>query len=64
MDRKNKLLGKWSPHWEGPFQIIQVFTNNTYEIQELAEDQRVLKINGKYLKRYKPMLQELKITTE
>ena len=32
MDRKNKLLGKWSPHWEGPFRVIHTFTNNAYEI--------------------------------
>ena len=64
MDRKNKLLGKWSPHWEGRFQIIQTFTNNAYEIEELAEDRRVLKIKGKYLKKDKPFLQDLKITAE
>ncbi|XP_050894658.1 uncharacterized protein LOC127101322 [Lathyrus oleraceus] len=32
MDRKNKTLGKWSPHWEGPFQILKAFSNNAYEI--------------------------------
>ena len=58
MDRKNKLLGKWSPHWEGPFRVIQTFTNNAYEIEELAEDRRVLKINGKHLKKYKPKLRQ------
>src|ERR1051325_4780368 len=25
MDRNNRVLGKWSPNWEGPFKIIQVF---------------------------------------
>ena len=64
MDRKKKLLGKWSPHWEEPFRIIQTFSNNAYKIEELAEDIRILKINGKYLKMYKPMLNELKIITE
>ena len=61
MDRKDKVLGKWSPHWEGPFRITQVFSNNAYEIEELSEDRRILKINGKYLKKYKPSLQEVKI---
>src|ERR1043165_4693902 len=23
MDKKNKTLGKWSPHWEGPFRILK-----------------------------------------
>lgn len=42
MDRKDRALGKWSPKWEGPFQIIQVFSNGTYEIEELNEERRVL----------------------
>ena len=58
MDRKTKLLGKWSPHQEGPFRIIQTISNKAYKIEELAEDQRILKINGKYLKTFKPMLQD------
>lgn len=56
MDRKDRMLGKWSPNWEVPFQIIQVFSKNAYEIEELAEDKRLLGINGKYLKKYKPIL--------
>ncbi|XP_058753061.1 uncharacterized protein LOC131626241 [Vicia villosa] len=36
MDRNDKVLGKWSPNWEGPFKVIQVFTNNAYELEELA----------------------------
>jgi hypothetical protein len=63
MDRKNKALGKWSPHWEGPFRILKAFSNNAYEIEELAEDRRILKVNGKYLKRYKPFMHEVRIIT-
>lgn len=33
MDQKDNTLGKWSPNWEGPFRIIQVFLNNAYEIK-------------------------------
>ena len=62
MDKKNKTLGKWSHHWEGPFRIIKIFSNNAYEIEELADDKRILKVNGKYLK-YKPRLQEIRIIT-
>lgn len=36
MDWKDRTLGIWSSNWEGPFQIIEVFSNNAYEIEELA----------------------------
>ncbi|XP_039683800.1 uncharacterized protein [Medicago truncatula] len=64
MDKKDRVLGKWSPSWEGPWQILRVFSNNAYEIEELNEDRRILRINGKYLKKYKPTLQEIKIIQE
>jgi len=64
IDRKNQVLGKWSPSWEGPWQILRVFLNNAYEIKELTDDQRILRINGIYLKTYKPMIQEIKIVQE
>lgn len=50
-DRRDKTLGKWSPNQEGPFQIIEAFQNNGYEIEELAIDKQILKVNGKYMKR-------------
>jgi hypothetical protein len=61
---KNRVLGKWSPSLEGPWEIRRVFSNNAYEIEELNDDQRVMRINGKYLKKYKLMLQEIKIIQE
>ncbi|XP_039682973.1 uncharacterized protein [Medicago truncatula] len=64
MDKKDRALGKWSPGWEGPWQILRVFSNNAYEIEELNDDRRILRINGKYLKKYKPTLQEIKIIKE
>lgn len=57
------MMGKWSPNWEGPFQVTHVFDNNAYKIQEIGKDQRLLSIHGKYLKKYKPMLQEIQIET-
>ncbi|XP_050909824.1 uncharacterized protein LOC127123668 [Lathyrus oleraceus] len=51
MDRKDRALGKWSPKWEGPFQILQIFSNGAYEIEELSEDKRILRVNGKYFKK-------------
>ena len=64
MDRKDRSLGKWSPKWEGPFQNFQVLSNGAYEIEEFSEDKRILRVNGKYLKKYKPTLQEIKIINE
>jgi len=40
------------------------FSNNAYEIEEVNDDKRILRINGKYLKRYRPLLQEIKIIQE
>jgi hypothetical protein len=64
MDKKDRLLGKWSPNWEGPFKIVQVYSNGAYEIEELTPEKRTLGINGKYLKKYKPVLLEVKISAE
>jgi len=43
---------------------LRVFSNNAYKIEELNDDQRILRINGKYLKKYRPMLQEIKTAQE
>jgi ABC-type oligopeptide transport system substrate-binding subunit len=64
MDRRDRSIGKWSPNWEGPFKISQVLSNGAYEIKELSHEQRSVNMNGKYLKKYKPMLQEIKIANE
>jgi len=52
MDKKDTTLGKWAPSWEGPWKILRVFLNNAYEIEELNDDNRIMRINGKYLKKY------------
>jgi len=62
MDKRNKTLGKWTPGWEGQWKILRVFSNNAYEIEELNDDNRLMRINGKHLKKYKPLLQEVEIT--
>jgi hypothetical protein len=64
MDRRDRVFGKWSPNWDGPFKISQVLSNGAYEIQELTPEQRTVNINGKYLKKYRPLLQEININTE
>ncbi|XP_050909087.1 uncharacterized protein LOC127122854 [Lathyrus oleraceus] len=61
MDQKDRALGKWSLKWEGSFQILKVFSNGAHKIEELGEYKRILRVNGKYLKKYKPTLQEIKI---
>lgn len=61
MDRRSWTLEKWSHKWEGPFQVIQMFINNAYEIQKLGIDRQILRLNGKYLKKYKHILQEIQI---
>ncbi|XP_050908222.1 uncharacterized protein LOC127121828 [Lathyrus oleraceus] len=63
MDHRDRTLSKWSPKWEGPFQVTRTYSNNACEIKELSGDQKVLRINGKYLKKYKHMLQEINIQT-
>ncbi|MCH87748.1 RNA-directed DNA polymerase (Reverse transcriptase), partial [Trifolium medium] len=45
MDKKDRVLGKWSPNWEGPFRVIQCFSNGAYEIEELTLDKYTLSIN-------------------
>lgn len=47
--------------WEGLLKVIEVFSNNAYDIEELTIEGQTLCVNVKYLKKYKPMLQELKI---
>jgi hypothetical protein len=47
----DKVLGKWSPNWEGSCKVLQVFSNGAYEIEELASDNRIFRINDKYLKK-------------
>ena len=59
MDKRNKAFGKWAPGWEGPWNILRVFSNNAYEIKELNDENRIMRINGKYLKKYNPLLEEV-----
>lgn len=63
MDQRDQTLGKWSPKCEGPFLAIRMFTNNAYEIHKLGMDRRFLRVNGKYLKKYKSMLIEIQVQT-
>nr|ABA92716.2 retrotransposon protein, putative, unclassified [Oryza sativa Japonica Group] len=49
--RDNKF-GKWSPNWEGPFQIHKVVSKGAYMLQGLDGEVYGRALNGKYLKKY------------
>nr|CAD39373.2 OSJNBb0021I10.7 [Oryza sativa Japonica Group] len=51
--RDNKF-GKWSPNWEGPFQIYKVVSKGVYMLQGLDGEVYGRALNGKYLKKYYP----------
>nr|CAD40169.2 OSJNBa0061A09.8 [Oryza sativa Japonica Group] len=51
--RDNKF-GKWSPNWEGPFQIYNVVSKGAYMLQGLDGEVYGWALNGKYLKKYYP----------
>jgi len=44
MDKKNRVLEKWSPSWEGPWEVLRVFLSDAYEIEELNNDKNKLAI--------------------
>jgi hypothetical protein len=50
--------------WEVPWKVLKLFSNSAYKVKELADDNRIMHINGKYLEKYKPLLQEIKITQD
>ena len=60
MDKKSKAYGKWSPNWEGPFEIEKVLSNNAYSIRKMGSGD-AWSINGKYLKIYRPALSRIHI---
>ena len=53
--RDNKF-GKWSPNWEGPFQIYKVVSKGAYMLQGLDGEVFGRALNGKYLKKYYPSI--------
>jgi hypothetical protein len=53
--RDNKF-DKWSPTWEGPFQIHRCAPHNAYLLKGLDGQVYGRALNGKYLKKYNPSL--------
>ncbi|XP_016164410.1 protein NYNRIN-like [Arachis ipaensis] len=55
MEKKSRFLGKWSPTWEGHFQVIELYSGNAYRIKDIDSGNVINSINGKYLKQYRCM---------
>ena len=56
---KDSYLGKWSPNWEGPYLVSQLFDGNAYKLIHVNGEEHIRAINGKYLKPYKPSFNEM-----
>jgi hypothetical protein len=56
---KDAHLGKWSPNWEGPYLVSQLFDGNAYKLMYINGKEHIRLINGKYLKSYKPSFNEM-----
>ena len=56
---KDEELGKWSPNWEGPFKVYQVLLGNSYWLLSLEGEPHKRLGNGKYLKKYFPIMWEM-----
>ena len=53
---KDSKFGKWSPTWEGPYQISQGLSGNAYMLETLEGEGFPRALNGKYLKKYHPSI--------
>jgi len=52
---KDSKFGKWSPNWEGPYQIKHCALGNACILETLeGEEEFGRAINEKYLKEYYP----------
>nr|ABB46599.1 retrotransposon protein, putative, unclassified [Oryza sativa Japonica Group] len=51
---RDSKFSKWSPNWEGPFQIHKVVSKGAYMLQGLDGEVYGRALNGKYLKKYYP----------
>ena len=52
---KDNRFGKWSPNWEGLYQIKWCAPGNAYILETLeGEEEFDRAINGKFLKKYYP----------
>ncbi|XP_016165151.1 uncharacterized protein LOC107607759 [Arachis ipaensis] len=56
IEKKLRVLGKWSHTWEGPFQVIGLYSGNAYRIKDIESGNIINSINRKYLKQYHCLL--------
>jgi hypothetical protein len=54
---KYSTFGKWSPNWEGPFQVVRCTPGNAYILKTLLGEEFTAAINGRYLKKYYPSIE-------
>ena len=59
LDKRSTAYEKWSPNWEGPFEVEKALSNNAYAIKEVGSDYFISSINGKYLKKFRPSIHEI-----
>lgn len=48
---KDLRYGKWSPNWEGPFVVSEVYPGGPYKLISIQGEELSRNINGKCLKR-------------
>ncbi|KAK1619322.1 hypothetical protein QYE76_024839 [Lolium multiflorum] len=51
---KDKVYGKWSPNWHGPYKVDQVLKRNAYMLEQLDGVKFPVAVNGQHLKKYFP----------
>lgn len=61
MGRNCREYGKWSPKWEGPFKVTEVFSGNVYALIEINFGYEINSINGKYLKIYRSTMYKVNV---
>ncbi|KAK1618957.1 hypothetical protein QYE76_024474 [Lolium multiflorum] len=53
---KDKIYGKWSPNWHGPYKVDQVLKGNAYMLELLDGRKFPVAVNGQHLKKYFPSM--------
>ena len=43
---------KFVPHWEGPFKVVEVFDNGSYQLMDASGELHKTRVNGWRLKPY------------
>ncbi|KAK1698980.1 hypothetical protein QYE76_015677 [Lolium multiflorum] len=53
---KDKMSGKWSPNWHGPYKVDQVLKGNAYMLEQLDGVKFPVAVYGQHLKKYFPSM--------